>query len=186
MDAFVLIINTTRVTFMRRNIGCRLKHVQLPLVGIAIFQTNLTDTTASPVTTYVVASTPEVLSMLMRDANNRKKSNSRSSPSGEITVLDPASYTVPASPLNTFTVDFALSSSTCSTTHLQKKNMTTTNALENNNKLPLTQKSSNVLASNMSMFKSPQSNHHHFTKVNYSAIYSHMVYYTLTHTHVTF
>ena len=57
--------------------------------------------------------------MLMRDANNRQKSNSRSSPSGENTVLNPANYTIPASALNTFTVDFALSPTTCSRTHSQ-------------------------------------------------------------------
>ena len=55
--------------------------------GIATFQTNLTDAKAS-VTSYVVASNPEVLAKLMSDANKRQIHN----PNEKANVLVAYSY----------------------------------------------------------------------------------------------
>ena len=78
--------------------------------GIATFQTNLTDAKAS-VTSYVVASNPEVLEKLMSDANKRQIHNSNNSNLYPENIPNPSGYTVPASSLNTITVDFASSKS---------------------------------------------------------------------------
>ena len=78
---------------------------------IAIFQKKITDTKAS-VTSYVVASNPEVLAKLMRDANKRQYgSNQNASNSDFEKIPNPSGYTLPASSLNTITVDFASSKS---------------------------------------------------------------------------
>ena len=98
-----------------------------------IFQTNASDTRPS-VTSYVVASNPEVLSVLMRDANYRQISNQNAFNSENENIPNPASYTVPASTLNTFTVDFASSNSQLCTTQLctfLKTPENTTNGLSN-------------------------------------------------------
>ena len=78
--------------------------------GIATFQTNLTDAKAS-VTSYVVASNPEVLAKLMSDANKRQIHNPNNSNHHPENIPNPSGYTVPASCLNTITVDFASSKS---------------------------------------------------------------------------
>ena len=78
--------------------------------GIATFQTNLTDAKAS-VTSYVVASNPEVLARLMSDANKRQIHNPNNSNHYPENIPNPSGYTVPASSLNTITVDFASSKS---------------------------------------------------------------------------
>ena len=78
--------------------------------GIATFQTNLTDAKAS-VTSYVVASNPEVLAKLMSDANKRQIHNPNNSNHYPENIPNPSGYTVPASSLNTITVDFASSKS---------------------------------------------------------------------------
>ena len=75
-----------------------------------MFQTKITDTKAS-VTSYVVASNPEVLAKLMRDANTRQVSNQNASNYNSEKIPNPAGYTLPASSLNTITVDFASSKS---------------------------------------------------------------------------
>ena len=60
----------------------------------------------------MVASNPEVLAKLMRDANKRNILNQNSaSNSDSENIPNPSSYTVPASSLNTITVDFASSKS---------------------------------------------------------------------------
>ena len=74
----------------------------------------------------------------MRDANNRPVSNLTASKSGHENIPNPASYTIPASALNTFTVDFASSKSQiCSTQAypLLKTQATTPNVLDNEHKL---------------------------------------------------
>ena len=78
--------------------------------GIATFQTNLTDAKAS-VTSYVVASNPEVLAKLMSDANKRQIHNPNNSNHYPENIPNPSGYTLPASSLNTITVDFASSKS---------------------------------------------------------------------------
>ena len=78
--------------------------------GIATFQTSLTDAKAS-VTSYVVASNPEVLAKLMSEANKRQIHNPNNSKHYPENIPNPSGYTVPASSLNTITVDFASSKS---------------------------------------------------------------------------
>ena len=78
--------------------------------GVATFQTNLTDAKAS-VTSYVVASNPEVLAKLMSDANKRQIHNPINPNHYPDNIPNPSGYTVPASSLNTITVDFASSKS---------------------------------------------------------------------------
>ena len=88
------------------------------------FQAKLIESQAS-VTSYVVASNPEVLAKLMRDANNRQTCNQNASNSDSEKIPNPSTYKVPASSLNTITVDFASSKS---------------NPLSNQMSHPLTQK----------------------------------------------
>ena len=72
------------------------------------FQTKIIESQDS-VTSYVVASNPEVLAKLMRDANNRQTCNQNASNSDSEKIPNPSTYKVPASSLNTITVDFASS-----------------------------------------------------------------------------
>ena len=88
------------------------------------FQAKIIESQAS-VTSYVVASNPEVLAKLMRDANKRQNYNKNASNSDSEKIPNPSTYKVPASSLNTITVDFASSKS---------------NPLSNQMSHPLTQK----------------------------------------------
>ena len=88
------------------------------------FQAKIIESQAS-VTSYVVASNPEVLAKLMRDANSRQTCNQNASNSDSEKIPNPSTYKVPASSLNTITVDFASSKS---------------NPLSNQMSHPLTQK----------------------------------------------
>ena len=89
-----------------------------------LFQETIIESQAS-VTSYVVASNPEVLAKLMRDANKRQNYNKNASNSDSEKIPNPSTYKVPASSLNTITVDFASSKS---------------NPLSNQMSHPLTQK----------------------------------------------
>ena len=55
----------------------------------------------------MVASNPEVLAKLMRDANSCQTFNQNASNSHSEKIPNPSTYNVPASSLNTITVDFA-------------------------------------------------------------------------------
>ena len=84
----------------------------------------------------MVASNPEVLAKLMRDANERNISNQKPSSSIHERIPNPAGYTIPASSLNTITVDFASSrSQMCNArpTLLTKTPKTASKNLDNKN-----------------------------------------------------
>ena len=84
-----------------------------------LFQETIIESQAS-VTSYVVASNPEVLAKLMQDANKRQNYNKNASNSDSEKIPNPSTYTIPASSLNTITVDFATSKSNPSSNQMSQ------------------------------------------------------------------